>query len=413
MGRKRYTFELSSRQVRNTDHHKLKQYKSAPMKSFLITFMTISFLSYFSPAQEKTRQPILNPVITNVKDNMNWYDLQKQQSPVLQGVGWNEELKGTFGRLPLRAKEKVRPDIWSLSGQCAGISVRFLTNASEISVFYQVSGGQAFPHMPATGVSGLDLYTTDDKGRAVWSAGGYSFGDTIKFRFKNLTSYLAGSKGREYQLFLPLYNHVKWMEIGLPEDAKLSWVAPSSEKPIVVYGTSIAQGGCASRPGMAWTGILNRELPYPMINLGFSGNGMLEKEVLNFVNEIDARLYILDCLPNLISRPSPEIETATLEAVRQIRTLHEAPILIVDHVGYTDSFVDKKKYDNFIRANQASLKAFNQLKKEGIKKIYYLTYKDLKMPMDGMVDGIHPSDYGMRAYANAYERIIRKILRDL
>ena len=373
--------------------------------------LVFTLISGFASAEQKPDPSLQQPVVTSVKDNLNWYDLQKQQAPILQGVGWNEELKGTFGRLPLRAKEKVRPDVWGLSENCAGITVRFRTNAPEIKVAYQVSGGISFPHMTSTGVSGLDLYTTDENGKAVWSAGGYSFGDTIKYKFSNLTSYSADTKGREYQLFLPLYNHVKWMEIGLPKDAELSWVAPSTEKPILVYGTSIAQGGCASRPGMAWTGILNRELPYPLINLGFSGNGMLEKEVLNFINEIDARLYILDCLPNLVSRSSEEIETATLNAVRQIRTLRQSPILLVDHVGYTDGFVDKKKYDDYHRANIASKKAYDQLLKEGVQNIFYLTYEEINMPMDGMVDGIHPTDYGMRAYADAYEKIIRKILQ--
>ena len=71
--------------------------------------------------------------------------------------------------------------------------------------------------------------------------------------------------------------------------------------PIVVYGTSIAQGGCASRPGLAWTNILGRKLDRPVINLAFSGNGKLEKELIELLSEIDASLYVLDCLPNLTS----------------------------------------------------------------------------------------------------------------
>lgn len=381
------------------------KYKYLPL--FFAFFTAACSLTFAQPQAGLSGQ---KAIVTCVKADLSWYDLQKQSAPVLQGQGWSAEQKGTFGRLPQRAKEKVRPDVWGLSENCAGVTVRFRTNASEIKVAYQVSSAVSFPHMASTGVSGLDLYTTDEHGKMVWSAGGYSFGDTIKYKFSNLTSYSTGSKDREYQLFLPLYNHVKWMEIGLPKDAELSWVAPSTEKPIVVYGTSIAQGGCASRAGMAWTGILNRELPYPLINLGFSGNGMLEKEVLNFVNEIDARLFILDCLPNLVSRPSEQIEKATLEAVRQIRTLHQSPILLVDHVGYTDGFVDKKKYDNYIRANVASKKAFDQLKKEGVRHLFYLSCEKINMPMDGMVDGIHPTDYGMRAYADAYEKVIREIL---
>ncbi len=92
------------------------------------------------------------------------------------------------------------------------------------------------------------------------------------------------------------------MEIGTPEDSELTFIPQSPEKPVVLYGTSIAQGACSSRPAMAWANILQRSLGYPLINLGFSGNGKLEKEVLNYIIEQDARIYILDCLPNLTTK---------------------------------------------------------------------------------------------------------------
>ena len=55
------------------------------------------------------------------------------------------------------------------------------------------------------------------------------------------------------------------------------------DKPVLVYGTSIAQGGVASRPGLAWTALLERKLDRPVINLAFSGNGRLEPEVLDLI----------------------------------------------------------------------------------------------------------------------------------
>jgi hypothetical protein len=381
------------------------------LRPLMLVLLLITGLYVVSNARQKSTSAIKKAIVTSVKSNLTWYDLQKQPVPVLHGQRWGEEQKGSYGRLPDRAKDKVRPDVWSLSRQCAGLSVRFFTNAPEIRVCYQVTEKQSFPHMTATGVSGLDLYTVDEHGKALWSAGGYSFGDTVKFSFNKLTSFAEGTKGREYQLFLPLYNHVKWMELGLPEDSELSWITPSDELPIVVYGTSIAQGGCASRPAMAWTGILERELMFPVINLGFSGNGLLEKEVLNFINEIDAKLYILDCLPNLVGKTANEIENSVVDAVLQIRSKHQAPVLLVEHPGYTDGFVDKKKYDSYHRANDASKVALKRLKDQGVHNIFYLKYEAINMPMDGTVDGIHPTDYGMRAYADAYEKVIREILR--
>lgn len=89
------------------------------------------------------------------------------------------------------------------------------------------------------------------------------------------------------------------MQVGVPGNALFNPMAIREEKPIVVYGTSIAQGGCASRPGMAWPALVGRKLDRPLINLGFSGNGRLEKEVIDLIAEIDAKVYVLDCLPNL------------------------------------------------------------------------------------------------------------------
>lgn len=89
------------------------------------------------------------------------------------------------------------------------------------------------------------------------------------------------------------------MEIGTESDCSFHFIPRINQKPIVVYGTSITQGACASRPGMAWTNIVQRHIECPMINMGFSGNGKLEDDVLDFINEIDARVYILDCVSNL------------------------------------------------------------------------------------------------------------------
>jgi hypothetical protein len=137
----------------------------------LLSLILIAGLAIDTSARQQPNHPGEKAIVTNVKSNLAWYDLQKQSTPVLQGQGWGEEQKGTYGRLPARAKEIVRPTIWSLSEQCAGISVRFITNAPEIKVIYQVSEKLSFPHMSATGVSGLDLYTIDEKGKKLWREG--------------------------------------------------------------------------------------------------------------------------------------------------------------------------------------------------------------------------------------------------
>ena len=203
-----------------------------------------------------------------------WVNPLTQGEATVHGRWWHSELQDNFHRLPARAENVVRKAVWNLSRQSAGLSLMFHTNAPSIKVRYKVIGGLNMFHMPTTGVSGVDLYATDAEGNLRWCASKFnlSFKDTINYEFKDLTYFTSKERGYDYELFLPLYNEVKWMEVGVPEDCDISFIPCSQEQPIVVYGTSIAQGACASRTGMAWTNIVHRETTYPMINLAFSGN---------------------------------------------------------------------------------------------------------------------------------------------
>ena len=116
--------------------------------------------------------------------------------------------------------------------------------------------------------------------RWVWAAGRFNFKNTVTYTFSGLQGNDQHVANREYTLYFPLYNSVSWMEISVPEKSELAALPVRNDKPIVIYGTSIAQGGCATRPGLAWTNILDRKIDHPVLNLGFSGNGRLEPEVL-------------------------------------------------------------------------------------------------------------------------------------
>ena len=221
--------------------------------------------------------------------------------------------------------------------------------------------------------------------------------------------------GREYRLYLPLYNTIKELEIGVPKDAIFQPIAKMKEKPIVVYGTSIAQGACASRPGMAWTNIVGRKLDRPVINLAFSGNGQLEKELIDLINEIDAKIFILDCLPNLTASRFDSIELGKRisESVKSIRQKHpRTPILLTEHAGYTDGTLMPDREIAYQKANRNMKAAYQHLIKQGISGLHVLTKEEISLDMDAMVDGTHPNDFGMMQYATAYEKKLRAIMQE-
>ncbi|MEP7231955.1 MAG: SGNH/GDSL hydrolase family protein [Ginsengibacter sp.] len=333
---------------------------------------------------------------------------------VLEGQAWPREVKDFYDRLPAKAEQSVRKEVWNLSKNSAGLQMRFQTNASEIIIKYQVTGSLQMPHMPATGVSGVDLYSKTIDGNWLWAAGRYSFGDTITYHFKNLLPNDQHVNNREYTLYLPLYNSVKWMEISVPKEAMFKPLALRTDKPIVVYGTSIAQGGCASRPGLAWTNILGRKLDRPVINLAFSGNGRLEKEMIDLLTEVDAKMYVLDCLPNLTS---PDYY-ATGELKKRISASVIAlqgkkpytPILLTDHDGYTDEEINPVRKNEYVSTNKVFNETFDSLLEAGVKNIFRLFKEAINQDIESTVDGTHPNDIGMMHYAEAYEKKIKTIL---
>ena len=369
-----------------------------------LTLIFFTFLLSFSASfsQEKT--------------NIIWWNPAQSEFNVIDGQAWPDEVQSTYDRLPADAEKTVRKAVWNLSKHAAGLKIRFRSNASEIRVRYKVNGNIAMPHMPATGVSGVDLYAKDSGGKWLWCRGNYSFGDTIKYNFLNITpNDRYHKKGREYHLYLPLYNSVEWLEIGVDEDALFEPLPTRKEKPIVVYGTSIAQGACASRPGMAWTSILERKMDRPIINLGFSGNGKLEDELIDLLAEIDAKIYILDCLPNLAPTKNLSLEDVherIISSVKRLRKSSTAPILLVEHAGYADASLNIKRYNIFTGLNKMTQKAFAQLKSECIQNIYLLSHAELELTLDSYVDGTHSSDLGMEIYASSYEKKIRQILNE-
>lgn len=343
---------------------------------------------------------------------LQWMNPLDAGYPVVDGRGWQEGMANPYDRLPGYAEQQVRSAVWSLSRNAAGLYISFRTDAARIQVRYGVKGEKAMPHMPATGVSGLDLYARAADGQWIWARAGFRFGDTVEYSWSGLAT---AGKETEYRLYLPLYNAVTWMQFSADSKA-FQFMPVSRENPIVAYGTSIMQGGCASRPGLAWTSILGRMRSDNIINLGFSGNGQLEKPLIDAMAKIDAKLYILDCMPNLVDRTkfSPEeVERRTRMAIKELREAHPGvPILLAEHCcGITGSNMDTgllKRYDD---CSHVVADIHARMVNEGVKDLYLLTAKEIGFDQDCTVDGTHPNDIGMMRYAEAYARKIRRILK--
>lgn len=370
-----------------------------------LSVFAILVLSFFLPQDVLAETQPVSTFKVDEKDKTHWFDIKNLD---VEGKGWTDT-ETFFDRLPKKAKGVVRPPVWSLSKHSAGLAVRFITNATTIKAKWELTSANiAMNHMAATGVSGLDLYVKTDSDKWRWLAVGRP---SKKENSVTLISGLTPGK-REYFLYLPLYNGVKSVEIGIPESSHL-WKAPARQrgknKPLVFWGTSITQGGCASRTGMVHTAILGRRLNRPVINLGFSGNGRMEPEVSKLIAELDASVFIIDCLPNVTA---PVVSKETESIVNTLRKAHpDTPILLVEDRTYSNANLKKSSQERHRTSRQALQEAYQKLKKAGVKYLYYLDGESLLgNDSEDTVDGSHPTDLGFFRQANAFEKALKPIL---
>lgn len=337
-------------------------------------------------------------------DELNWIDIREL---TIEGRGWNEsELEKPFDRLPSRAKDLVPEAVWNLSRYSAGIHVRFTSNATSVSARWRLRYEElAMNHMPATGVSGLDLYF-DDQGTWKWI--GLGLPNHFPFNEKELVEGLS-AEPRELMLYLPLYNGVESVELGLPRGASVEPAQPTPRKPMCFYGTSILQGGCASRPGMAWPSIVARRLYRPAINLGFSGNGRMELELAHFLSEVDTSVYVLDCLPNMDPKMIDDRLVPFVEELRLRRSV--TPIVLVEKPHYPAWLYRASLRENVVNSNSANRRAFETLLELGEPNLHYVV-SDCLYGEDGeaTVDGVHATDVGFLRIAAELEPILAHLL---
>jgi lysophospholipase L1-like esterase len=333
-----------------------------------------------------------------------WHDAKNL---TIEGRGWNDT-EDFYFRLPARAKSKVNDSVWWLAGDSAGMVVRFITDSTEIRVKWSLRDEQlAMEHMAATGVSGVDLYTRYN-GKWRW------LGVGKPSHVDNESTLIEGMPAgkREFALYLPLYNGVKSVEIGILEGATIGTAAPRTRdiKPIVFYGTSITQGGCASRPGMAYTAIIGRALDAPIINLGFSGSGKCEPEVADLLAELDPQVYVIDCLPNM---EEGFVDTRIRYLLKVLKEHHpDTPVILVENIVLQNTYIFGFQRESKPK-NDVLKKLYDDVRPEWGDKLSYVPCTRL-YGTDGeaTVDGVHATDLGFSRMAQVLTPAVKKALEN-
>jgi len=320
----------------------------------------------------------------------------------VNGLPWLAENKGELIRLPNRLKDQLPPAVWNLGLQPSGGRIRFRTDATRLAIKLEYPSKPNMTNMHAFGQTGVDLYIDGVYASTAIAPTTAEIGKIIDHTFfDNLPK-----QDREITLYLPLHKPVAVHAIELNDDAKLAKPRRfAASKPVVFYGTSITQGGCASRSGLSYQAILARQLNIDFVNLGFSGNGKGEPAVANMVAEIEASVFVLDWSQN---NPDPASLTAVYEPfLKTVRAKHpNTPIIAITPIAASRETV---KWPQF-RAHITEVVTKHIA--AGDKRLTLIDGLTLLGPTqyDGLVDGVHPNDLGFQWMADGLAPRVAKVL---
>ncbi len=313
-----------------------------------------------------------------------------------------------FVRMPKSAAEAVSGGVAHLRKNPSGGRVRFATDSKKITLRIDYGTLCEMPHMPKTGCAGFDLY---ERARG----GAWQFKKTfvppngcpvtLELTYERQSQELC-----EFELNLPLYHELRSLEIGLTPLARLEKVTPHKHRsPVLFYGSSITQGGCASRPGMNYPTILSRRLDFDFVNLGFSGNGRGEESMARYMASLDHSLLV-----NAygINSPIEELRERHYPFYRIYRELcPKTPILMTTspYFGQERGFAGGRHLD-------IALETYRRALAEGDENIYFLDGGEARALTDGeaaTVDDCHPTDLGFFATAKSMEPLLSRLLSTL
>ena len=331
------------------------------------------------------------------KDDIRFYDIKTAPFQIY-GVTYEN---GKFRRLPEAVAKRVNDRVAILHACTAGGRVRFRTDSPYIAICAKMPDIRRHSHFALTGSAGFDLYLWDEGERYVKTfmppygmEGGYE--SVIELPYTDM---------RDYTINFPLYSEVSELYVGISDCASI--LAPRQytiEKPVVYYGSSITQGGCASRPGRSYESILSRRFDMNYINLGFTGNARGEDEIAEYIRDLDMTAFVYDYDHNAPTLSHlEETHERMFKIIRQKNP--KLPIIMMSRPKYYLTEEESRRL-------AVIQKTFHNAKARGDDNVYLLDGRTLmKMAEnEGTVDGTHPNDFGFASMAMALGDVLEKIL---
>ncbi|MTW84364.1 hypothetical protein F3157_01610 [Virgibacillus dakarensis] len=341
-------------------------------------------------------------------EKIRWYN--PKESPFqLSGFAWFQQEK-LYRRLPKELMVGFPKRVNELANCTSGGQIRFKTNSKKLKVKVKLSGKASMGHMPATGQCGFDIYIGAPGKQQYMKTAIPSLNENV-YESALMDSTGTFSEMREITMNFPLYQGVEEVLIGLEHGSSVGVPTPYlSDKKILLYGTSITQGACASRPGMSYTNILSRRFQLEFINLGFSGSGKGEKEVALTIREIEKpACLVIDYEANVTAKQYEATLVPFIELYREYHPL--VPIIVMSRIPYT-SDMNSLKNEEFMKRRDHSQFTVAEFQRSGDQRITFIDGLRLlgEKWHECTVEGVHPNDFGFMKMADGIEGVLRSSL---
>lgn len=346
--------------------------------------------------------------IVTSDENTVFMDVSKEPFQVT-GVLLPTPEEPYYRRMPQELADRVSKGVSELNHHTAGGRVRFRTDSPYISLHSVQSAVCLMNHMAVCGIGGFDLYAkADDDDEELQE---YYVG-TFRPPFHLETGYdaivrLPDRRMRTFTLNMPLYGGVNELYLGFDRESVIEAPPAQRYKPVAYYGSSITQGGCASRPGNSYQGILSRALDCGQVNLGFSGNGMGEPEVAEYIAGMQLSAFVMDLDNNCHSAEQlRQVHEPFFQIIRKAQP--KLPVIFVSRPPLMGST------DNPARI-EVILETYNKALAAGDKHVYFINGSEFFDAFAGdaaTVDGCHPNDYGFVLMALGILPVLEKALKE-
>jgi lysophospholipase L1-like esterase len=339
------------------------------------------------------------------QERLRWISIPAERAAngiQVHGLPWFADNIADFGRLPLSAQANIPAAVWNRSREPSGGRIRFRSNTLSLSVRLQADSKLAQRStMSDQGSRGLDVYVDG----AYWKS--VIVNSTEVHERVAFTG--VDRRERDITIYLPIGQPIKSIAIGVDSAAIVGASPPFAQsKPIVFYGSSVAQGSGVSRSGMTYEAILARKLNMDFVNLGFGGAGKAEPAVVELVASVDACCFVFD----LGRSYGDQDKTAYRNMLTTVRAKRpQTPLVCVLPIYNPIEHHDQSWKARSEHTRAAFRQAYEELKSSD-GNLYLVGQYDLIKPTEGdsSNEGVHPTDFGYFLMAERLSEVLRPLL---